>query len=110
MGRAAQVRSEAFWCLAMVHFICGTYCLEEGGESVAAMELCKRVASENYQGEAVAPSLRATALDCWSLMTTTLHNTHVAVGYGNGDDLGRGLCLLPLLVQCLDGPDTGLRC
>lgn len=94
----------------MVHFVCGTDCLEEGGDCGAAMELCEKVAGEHYRGEAVAPSLRATALDCWSLLATTLHDAHVAAGDGDdGDDLGRGLRLLPLLARCLDSPDAGLR-
>src|SRR6056297_2721835 len=35
------------------------------------MELCEKVGKEKYRGETVIPLLRATALDCWSLLSTT---------------------------------------
>ena len=130
-GRATQVRAAALRCLSMVHFICGTDCLEEGEDSLAVMDLCEKVGGEKYRGEKVGPLLRATALDCWSLLATTLHNGHVAgssnagsydcsgedgeedaanTGMGLGLQLGRGLALLPLLAECLDSSEVGLRC
>ena len=117
-GRATQVRSAALRCLAMVHFICGTDCLEEGEDCGSVMDLCEKVGNENYRGEVVSPLLKATALDCWSLLSTTFHDAHIAAGDGNTavdeddntvDALGRGLQLLPLLASCLDSPDAGLR-
>lgn len=110
-GRANQVRSAALRCLAMVHFICGTDCLEEGEDCWSVMELCEKVGNEKYRGETVSPLLRATALDCWSLLSTTYDDAHVAAGDGFDDtaDLGRGLQLLPLLASCLDSSDAGLR-
>jgi len=110
-GRAAQVRSAALRCLAMVHFVCGTDCLEEGGDCGSVMDLCEKVGNEKYRGEAVSPLLRATALDCWSLLSTTFHDAHVAAGdgYDVEDDLGCGLRILPLLASCLESPEAGLR-
>jgi len=111
-GKAAQVRCAALRCLAMVHFICGTDCLEEGEDCASIMDLCEKVAAEKYRGEEVSPLLRATGLDCWSLLSTTFHDATVAAGDGYDDDLGRGLQLLPLLASCLDseGSDyAGLR-
>mmetsp|Transcript_35281 Transcript_35281/g.65324 ORF Transcript_35281/g.65324 Transcript_35281/m.65324 type:complete len:510 (-) Transcript_35281:41-1570(-) len=110
-GRATQVRSAALRCLAMVHFICGTDCLEEGEDCGSVMDLCEKVGNENYRGEVVSPLLRATALDCWSLLSTTFHDGHIAAGDGFDDDtgLGRGLQLLPLLASCLDSSEAGLR-
>jgi hypothetical protein len=124
-GRAAQVRGAALRCLSMVHFVCGTDCLEEGEDSSSVMDLCEAVGGqERYRGDRTPPSLRATALDCWSLLCTTLHDAHVAGGGGDDDDdadagwggggaatmgAGRGLRLLPLLATCLDSSDPGLR-
>jgi hypothetical protein len=91
------------------------------------LDLCEAVGgTERYRGDRTPPSLRATALDCWSLLCTTLHDAHVAGGGGDdgddgdGDDdyadvggggggAGRGLRLLPSLATCLDSPDPGLR-
>lgn len=110
-GRATVVRCAALRCLSMVHFICGTDCLEEGEDSMSVIELCEKVAAENYRGESVNPLLRATGLDCWSLLSTTFHDAHIASGDGHDDtlDLGRGLQLLNLLASCLDSSDAGLR-
>ena len=127
-GRATQVRGAALRCLSMVHFVCGTGCLEVGEDSHSVLDLCEAVGgTERYRGDRTPPSLRATALDCWSLLCTTLHEGHVAGGGGGGggdddddddDDAdvggggggaGRGLRLLPSLATCLDSPDPGLR-
>jgi len=110
-GRATQVRAAALRCLAMVHFICGTDCLEEGEDCWSVIDLCEKVGNENYRGEAVSPILRATAIDCWSLLSTTFHNAQIAAGDGYDDtiELGRGLQILPLLASCFDSSDTDLR-
>lgn len=110
-GRANQVRAAALRCLAMVHFICGTECLEEGEDCWSVIDLCEKVGNEKYRGEAVSPILRATAIDCLSLLSTTFHNAQIAAGDGYDDtsDLGRGLQILPLLASCLDSSDTDLR-
>ena len=110
-GRATQVRSAALRCLAMVHFICGTDCLEEGEDCWSVMELCEKAGNEEYRGENVSPLLRATALDCWSLLSTSFHDAHIAAGdhYDDTIELGRGLQLLPLLAGCLDNSNLGLR-
>ena len=111
-GRATQVRSAALRCLATLHFICGTDCLEDGEDCWSVMELCEKVAGEIYRGEAVSPLLRATALDSWSLLSTTFGDAHIAAGDCVDDDpseLGRGLQLLPLLANCLNSADASLR-
>jgi len=103
-GRAANVRAAALRCLSTCHFVCGTGCLEDGEDASSVMDLCEEVAGGRYRGEDVAPSLRAAALDCWSLLATTLNDLEVS-----GDGTGRGMALLPLLAGCLDQPDAGLR-
>lgn len=110
-GRATQVRAAALRCLAMAHFVCGTSCLEDGEDCDAVMALCAKAGHDSYRGELVNPLLRATALECWSLLSTTFHDAQVAGGDGGDDDAeaGRGLPLLPLLATCLDSPDAGLR-
>lgn len=109
-GRVAQVRSAALRCLAMVHFICGTNCLEEGEDATAVLALCEKVSAESYRGETVSPLLRATALDCWSLLSTTFSDALIAAGDSDEDyNLGKGLQLLPLLAECLESADQSLR-
>lgn len=109
-GRVAQVRSAALRCLAMVHFICGTNCLEDGEDAVAVLALCEKVSAESYRGETVSPILRATALDCWSLLSTTFPDAFIAAGDSDDDyNLGQGLQLLPLLAECLESTDQSLR-
>jgi hypothetical protein len=109
-GRVTQVRSAALRCLAMVHFICGTDCFEDGENAAAVLTLCEKVSAQSYRGETVSPILRATALDCWSLLSTTFSDAYVAAG-DSGDDfnLGQGLQLLPLLVECLESSNQSLR-
>ncbi|KAL3788948.1 hypothetical protein HJC23_000232 [Cyclotella cryptica] len=110
-GRATQVRCAALRCLAMMHFICGTDCLEDGEDCSAVMELCEKVGAERFRGEKVSPLLRSAALDSWALLATTFHDARIAAGDADDDamDLGRGLTLLPLLASCLESPDVGLR-
>jgi hypothetical protein len=109
-GRAAQVRVAALRCLSMVHFVCGTDCLEDGEDCHSVMDLCELVCGERYRGDRTPPSLRATALDCWSLLSTTLHDARIASGDADGNiELGRGSRMLPLLARCLDSSDPGLR-
>ena len=110
-GRATQVRVAALRCLAMIHFICGTDCLEDGEDCSAVMDLCEKAGAEKFRGEKVNPLLRAAALDSWALLATTLHDANIAAGDANDDamDLGRGLTLLPLLASCLESNDVGLR-
>ena len=51
-GRSPQVRLADLRCLAMVHFICGTDCLEEGTECTSVMDLCKKIGGkERYRGK-----------------------------------------------------------
>ena len=109
-GRVAQVRSAAIRCLSMVHFICGTDCLEDGEDTIAVMTLCEKVSAESYRGETVCPVLRATALDCWSLLGTTFSDSFIAAGDSDEDyNVGHGLQLLPSLSECLDSTDQSLR-
>jgi hypothetical protein len=110
-GRATQVRVAALRCLSMIHFICGTDCLEDQEDCSAVMDLCEKVGAEKFRGEKVHPLLRAAALDCWALLATTFHDARIAAGDANDDTiaLGRGLTLLPLLASCLESTDVGLR-
>lgn len=109
-GRSTQVRVAALRCLAMVHFICGTDCLEDGTDCASVLDLCEKIGGETrYRGDNTPSLLRATALDCWSLLSTTFHDSQLASGNDSSGDLGRGLRLLPILALCLDSPDTALR-
>lgn len=106
-GRAAVVRGAALRALSMAYFVC---CSDSSGTD-AILDLCENVASVQYRGEDVNPNLRAIALDCWALLSTTLHGVYISgdehVG-GLGED-GRGIGILPLLNDCLDHANLNLR-
>jgi hypothetical protein len=71
------------------------------------LDLCEVVAAAEYRGEAVPPFLRATALDCWALLSTTIQDVYIA---DRSDfHIGRGLVLLPLLKDCLETTNVELR-
>jgi len=106
-GRAAQVRGAALRALACAYFVCGT----DQQESDHIIDLCESVCAPSFRGELVSPSLRAIALDCWSLLSTTLHETGIAgVGDDHGVENGRGVSMLQLLSECLDHSNRELRC
>lgn len=104
-SRAMQARGAALNALAMAFFICAS----EVNSSDKVLDLCEQVSSPEFRGEPVPSILRATALNCWALLSTTLHDEHLA-----GDDIkngeGRGLIFLPLLSDCLNSTNLNLRC
>ena len=106
-GRAAQVRVAAIRALSMSLFVCGTDMVATN----VCLDLCEAVCAPTFRGEEVDPHLRAAALDCWALLSTTVADAYIA-----GDDLegvdggnGRGVVILPLLQQCLDHANVELR-
>ena len=103
--RAAPVRAAALRALGMVVFWG-----EDDSERIteATMDLCEQVAQKEYRGHVVGPTLRATALSVWTVLATTVHDLYVS----GKDDMstGRGLLLLPLLLECLEQTeDLSLR-
>ena len=104
-GRATQVRVASLRCLAMIHFLSSGggggrnttnndyHCFEEeedndhdGDDATmeSVLKLCEQLSSgKKYRGEEVPWSLRAGALDCWSLLGSVLHDVRVAGGNGN---------------------------
>jgi hypothetical protein len=104
--RAGQVRGAALRALAMAYFICAT----DVDSSDVVLNLCEQVCAPEFRDEVVPPSLRATALDCWALLSTTIHNAYLAGSDGSGSGDGRGLVILPLLSDCLNSVNLDLRC
>mmetsp|Transcript_18127 Transcript_18127/g.26907 ORF Transcript_18127/g.26907 Transcript_18127/m.26907 type:complete len:474 (-) Transcript_18127:100-1521(-) len=100
--RASAVRGAALRALSLCHFVCST----DGGDG-PVMDLCESLAQPEFRNHAVPPTLRATALDCWALLATTLHDAFVS-GEIMGDE-GRGVQMLPLLRNCLDDASLELR-
>lgn len=102
-GRATPVRAAALRALSMCNFMCS-------GDDVTTeslLDLCEAVASPEYRNEAVPPFLRATALDCWALLSTTIQDVYIA---DRSDfHIGRGLVLLPLVKDCLETTNVELR-
>ena len=104
--RAGQVRGAALRALAMAFFICAT----DVDSSDVVLNLCEQVCAPEFRNEAVPPNLRATALDCWALLSTTIHNAYLAGSDIPGSGDGRGLVILPLLSDCLNSTNLDLRC
>ena len=97
VSRATPVRMAALRALSMAVFI-GSSADSMTTESL--MDLCELVAAEQYRNEDVPANLRATGLDCWALLATTIDDFDLA---GQDDvQLGRGLAILELLCKCLD--------
>ena len=104
--RAAQVRGAALRALSMAYFICSS----EVDSADMVLDLCEQVCATEFRGEAVPASLRAVALDCWALLSTTINDVYLAGNDIPGSGDGRGLVILPLLSACLNHTNLDLRC
>lgn len=103
--RATAVRVAALRAWAMTVFICDAS--TDGPTSEQLMDFCEEAAQENYRNEITPMRLRATALDSWALLATTLEDFYLA---GHDDvQTGRGLVILPLLNESLDAGSAELR-
>jgi len=101
--RAVPVRAAALRALSMSNFINSSDMMA----SNAMMDLCEEVSAPQYRNETVPSTLRATALDCWALLGTTIADFHLA---GSDDvQMGRGLHILELLKNCLETSSVELR-
>lgn len=98
--RATMVRGAALRALAMGYFICATVDVADD-----VLDLCQQVCAPTFRYQDVPPVLRATALDCWALLSTTISDAYLA-----GEGEGRGLIILPLLLDCLNHTNLDLRC
>lgn len=102
-GRATAVRAAALRALSMCNFMCS-------GDDVTTeslLDLCEAVAAPEYRNETVPPFLRATALDCWALLATTIEDVYIA---DQSDfHIGRGIGILSLLKDCLETTNVELR-
>jgi hypothetical protein len=101
--KATAVRMAALRACSMSAFINTS----DTETSEALMDVCQAIANETYRNETVPVALRATALDCWALLATTVADYYLA---GQDDvQLGRGLDLLGLLKACLETTSMELR-
>lgn len=104
--RAVQVRGAALRALSMACFVCSS-----GGDATdAVLNLCEQVSAPVFREEPNPDSLRAVALDCWALLSTTIEDVYLAGNEVPGIGDGRGLVILPLLSKCLDSNNLDLRC
>ena len=102
-NRATPVRMAALRALAMTAFCCASD--EVATESL--MDLCEVLAVPEFRNESTPVALRATGLDCWALLATTIADLYLA---GQDDvQMGRGLAVLELLRDCLDSTVATLR-
>ena len=95
-SRATVVRSAALraWTVAVWM---GAAVVDERTDAV--LDVCHDVAQPVYRQHPVPSALRATALDCWTVLATTLSENTVA----GQDDVthGRGMDMLPVLRDIL---------
>lgn len=103
VGRAVPVRGAALRTLCLSNFIN----TDDDYQAEGLLDLCESVACSEFRHEAVPPNLRATALDCWALLATTIEDVYIAEK--TDTSIGRGLVLLPLLKECLDTTHVELR-
>ena len=102
--RAIPVRVAALRVMGLAVFIG----VDDDVVTEQILDLCEMVAQTEYRGEKTPNALRTAALDVWTLLATTIHELYVA---GKDDvSTGRGLLLLPLLLECLEqNDDMSLR-
>ena len=100
-SRAPAVRGAALRAMCVTNFVCAT---EDDEHASSLLDLTASVAGPDYRQQVVPPTLRATALECWCLLATTLFDVDVS-----GNDTGRGLALLNLIQTCLNDPCLELR-
>jgi hypothetical protein len=101
--KAVPVRVAALRAMTMAVFI-GT---SDDLTTEQLLDVCEAVTEKEYRNQPTPVSLRATALDAWALLSTTVPDFYIA-----GKDhinMGRGLALLPLLKDCLDDTAVQLR-
>jgi hypothetical protein len=102
-SKAVPVRMAALRAMAMTVFICSS----DIAVTETVLDLCQEVAATQYRNEDTPVALRATGLDCWALLATTLVDFRLA---GQDDiQMGRGLEILALLKDCLETTNVDLR-
>lgn len=102
-GLSSQVRGAALRAMSMAHFICAS----DLASTYRVLDLCEKLCLEKYRGEVNSASLRSTALDCWALLSTTLHDADVSGETVHGN--GRGIMILNQLFDCLNSASLDLR-
>jgi hypothetical protein len=111
--RAIPVRTAALRAMGMAVFMG----VDDDVITEELLDLCEALAQDEYRRSSSSSSgnnnthpsaLRATALDVWTFLATTIHELYIA---GKDDvSTGRGLLLLPLLLECLEqDKDMSLR-
>ena len=111
-SRATTVRGAALRALCVANFVCATDSAHydnndddnDHDNELSLLTLTESVAGPEYRNQMVPATLRATALECWCLLATTLFDANVS-----GNDTGRGLALLNMIQSCLDDPCLELR-
>lgn len=96
-SRAPLVRIAALRAFTLSNFICAN----DDVSTESLLDLCEEVARKEYRNHEVPALLRAAALECWALLSTTIHDFYISGS--NDDHSGRGLILLPLIQDCLEG-------
>lgn len=93
---------------AALRALCVTVCMNSPHSSHDTehyMDLCEELGQVSYRNLVVPLSLRATAMDCWSLLASTIDDDKYIAGRDE-EQIGKGLMLLPLLQELLENQDS----
>mmetsp|Transcript_14061 Transcript_14061/g.16179 ORF Transcript_14061/g.16179 Transcript_14061/m.16179 type:complete len:347 (+) Transcript_14061:155-1195(+) len=99
-GRSAKVRCAALRAKCCAAFVCGS----DESHTQSLLDLCEAVVKNiKFRGEVVPAIFRATALECWALLGTTIPADSIAADDCNyvGCTSSR-VTMLNVLKQCLD--------
>ncbi len=101
--KATPVRVAALRALGMLVF-CG---IDDDVITESVLDLCEEIVRGEYRGQTTPPALRAAAWQVWTLLATTIHELYVSGK--TSESIGRGLPLLPFVVECLEQEDNLLK-
>lgn len=101
--KATPVRVSALRALGMLVF-CG---IDDDVITESVLDLCEEIVKGAYRGQSTPPALRAAAWQVWTLLATTIHELYVSGK--TSESIGRGLVVLPFVIECLDQEDTLLK-
>ena len=101
-SKVSAIRSAALRALSMAVIINS----DDSHDTESLMDFCEEFAAPVYRNEIIPPSFRASAIDCWSLLATTIDDFYLS---GQDDDhIGRGLVIIPLLKDCLETTEASM--
>lgn len=101
--RATIVRVAALRALGMIVF----FGIDDDVVTESTLDLCEEIIQTEYRNQKTPAALRASGWQVWTLLATTINELYIS---GKDDaSTGRGLLLLPIILQCLESDDQTLK-